>query len=250
MIASEWLKLRSVASTYYAVGAAALMVVLGAAWSLYVGALADERGSVRAAAPEEGFLPLVQISLAVIGVLAITVEYGTGTIRPSLTAVPRRRALLLAKAAVVTATTAATGFIVIFTTYAVSHLVAGDRAVGYNAGSIADDLPSLLGSVLSVTVPALVGLGLGVVTRSTAAAIGSVVGLLFVLPGIAPYLPPPWNVRIGAWMLPNLVPQIAGDRISTRLEGVLPPAVAVAVLVGYAAVALAIAFVVFDRRDA
>ncbi|MBB3731426.1 ABC transporter permease subunit [Nonomuraea dietziae] len=250
MIASEWLKLRSVSSTRYAIGAAALVIVLGAVWSFYVGTLADARGSIRAAAPEEGFLPLVQISLALVGVLAVTAEYGTGTIRPSLTAVPRRRALLAAKATVVAAATTLPALAVIFITHAVSHLIAGDRAVGYNAGSFGDDLPLLLGSVLSVTVLALVGLGLGVVTRSTAAAVGSVVGLLFVLPGIAPYLPQPWNVRVGAWMLPNLVPQIAGERISTRLDGLLPPAAAVAVLAGYALVALVAAFLVFERRDA
>ncbi|MEV4066906.1 hypothetical protein [Nonomuraea dietziae] len=78
---------------------------------------------------------------------------------------------------------------------------------------------------------------------SPTTAVGSVVGLLFVLPQ-------PWNVRVGAWMLPNLVPQIAGEPISTRLDGLLPPAAAVAVLAGYALVALAAAFLVFERRDA
>ncbi|GAA3138462.1 hypothetical protein [Nonomuraea salmonea] len=88
VLASEWLKLRSVRSTYYALGAAALMVVLGIGWTLYVRDLAGVRGTLSAAAPEQGILPLLQISLAVLGVLAITSEYATGLIRTSLVTAP------------------------------------------------------------------------------------------------------------------------------------------------------------------
>jgi hypothetical protein len=132
-----------------------------------------------------------------------------------------------------------------------SRLIAGDRFLGFNESSFTADLPMLLASGLSVTVLALVGLGLGCATRSTAAGIVSVVSLLFVLPGVAPYLPAPWNTRVATFMLPNLVPQIAGERLSRRLgDGLLPPWAALTVLVSYAAVALTIALYLFRKRDA
>jgi hypothetical protein len=251
ILSSEWLKLRSVTSTYHALGVAALTVVLGMIWTFYVSGLADERGSLRAAAPEQGFLPLIQISLAVLGVLAITAEQGSGMIRTSLTVVPKRGNLLLAKAGVVAALTFVAANSIIILTYVTSRVIAGDRHLQFNESSLANDLPMLLASGLSVTVLALVGLGLGVATRSTAGAIVSVVSLLFVLPGIANYLPAPWNTRVAALMLPNLVPQIADQRLSRRLgDGFLPPWAALAVLVTYAIVALAAGFYLFRRRDA
>ncbi|MEV0590958.1 ABC transporter permease [Nonomuraea cavernae] len=199
-LSSEWLKLRSVTSTFHAIGAAALMVALGVVWTFYVGGLADARGAIRVAAPEQAFLPLVQMSLAVIGVLTITSEHTTGMIRASLTAVPRRGALLLAKVGMVGAATFVAAHAVILTTYVVSRLIAGDRQLGFNEVTFSHDLPMLLASGLSVTVLALVGLGLGFVTRSTAGAIVSVVSLLFVLPAAATYLPPSWNTRVAVFI--------------------------------------------------
>ncbi|GGO77152.1 ABC transporter permease [Nonomuraea cavernae] len=250
-LSSEWLKLRSVTSTFHAIGAAALMLALGLVWTFYAGELADERESIGTAAPEQGLLPLVQMSLAVIGVLAITSEHTTGTIRASLTAVPRRGALLLAKAGVVGAVTFVAAHTIILITYGVCRLIAGDRQLGFNEISFSHDLPMLLTSGLSVTVLALVGLGLGFVTRSTAGAIVSVVSLLFVLPAAATYLPPSWNTRVAAYMLPNLVPQIADQQLSRRVgDGLLFPWVALTVLLGYAVAALTIGFFMLRRRDA
>ncbi|MEV4893389.1 ABC transporter permease [Nonomuraea sp. NPDC055795] len=251
VLASEWLKLRSVGSTGYAVGAAALTIVLGIVWTLYVASLADARGWIRAAAPEAGFLPLVQVSLAVLGVLAITSEQASGMLRTSLAAVPGRGRLLFAKATVVGGVTLAAGAAVLLATYTISRLIAGDRALGFNDIGLLDGLPTVLTSALSVAVLALVGLGLGAATRSTAAGIVSVVSLLFVLPGVATYLPAPWNTRVASVMLPNLVPQIAGDRLSRRLgDGVLPPWAALLVLIAYGAAALLAGYLLLRRRDA
>ncbi|SEF63563.1 ABC-2 family transporter protein [Nonomuraea solani] len=251
ILSSEWLKLRSVTSTYQTIGTAALTIVLGAAWTLYVSDLADERGVRSAAAPEQGFLPLVQISLAVLGVLAITSEYATGMIRTSLTTVPKRSTLLLAKAGVVGLATFLAANSILLVTYSAGRLIAGDRALGFNQTSFADDLPMLFGSALSVTALALVGLGLGAAVRSTAGAIVSVVALLFMLPGLVNYLPPPWNTRIATLLLPNLVPQIADQHLSTRLgDGYLPPWAAVIVLLAYPLLALAIGYYQLRRKDA
>ncbi|MEV5495147.1 ABC transporter permease [Nonomuraea fuscirosea] len=251
VLSSEWVKLRSVTSTFHTIGAAAAMVVLGIAWTVYVAALADERGMLRAAAPEEGFLPLVQMSLAVLGVLTITSEHATGMIRTSLVTVPRRSTLFLAKAGIVALATLVTAMSVLLLTYVTSRLIAGERHLGFNESAFTDDLPMLLASGLSVTALALVGLGLGAAMRSTAGALVSVVSLLFVLPGVINYLPPPWNTRIAALLLPNLVPQIASERMSSRLgDGYLPPWAALAVLFAYPLITLTIGYYALKRKDA
>ncbi|NUR89783.1 MAG: ABC transporter permease subunit [Nonomuraea sp.] len=240
MIAAEWLKLRSVSSTWYALGAAALTVVLGALWSLYV----SGRTVRVAAAPELVFVPVVEVSLAVLGVLAASSEYSTGTIRSSLAAVPGRGAFLAAKAGVVAAITAAWSGMVLLVTYAVSRLIGADVP-------FAGDLTAALASWLSVVVLALVGLGLGVALRSAAGGIVTIVVLQFVLPGVAVLVPPPWGARIASLLLPNLVPQVAGHSMATRLgEGFLPPWAALLGIVAYAAVALGLALLALRRRDA
>jgi ABC-2 type transport system permease protein len=239
-LSAEWVKMRSVTATFQAIGVAMLTIVLGLAWTLYITDVAADRGrAVSAMAPELGFLPLVQISMAVLGVLAITPEYASGQIRGTLAAVPNRERLVLAKAVAVGAVTLATGTAAILATYALGRVLAGDGLVGYRT----DGLHSVAGPVLSVAVLALAGLGLGLATRSTAGGIVTVAGLLFVLPGIAGYLPEPWNERVSAVMISNLTSAVGGD-------GTLPPWAAVLALLAYAAVPLAIGHRLMRRRDA
>ncbi|MEU6712616.1 ABC transporter permease [Nonomuraea sp. NPDC046802] len=250
VLSSEWLKLRSASYTYYTLGMAATTMLLSVLWTVYVSSIADERGSLRAAAPEEGFLPLIQISLAVLGVLAITSEYATGMIRTSLTVVPRRSRLLLAKTGIVSLATFTAAASVLLVTCSASRLIANGHHLGFNETRLTDDLTMLSVSALSVTALALVGLGLGTAMRSTAGAIVSVVAMLFVLPGVVNYLPSPWNTHIATLLLPNLVPQIAGHRLSSSLgEGFLPPWAALAVLIAYPIAALALGAYQLTRRD-
>lgn len=231
---AEWIKLRSTASTHYAVATAALVFVLGVAWTLYVDSIWHERGLRSAAAAEEGFLPVVQLAVAVVGVLAVTGEYATGLIRQTLTVAPRRGRLLLDKVAVVALTAFAVSAAVLLATASAARLV-GD----YPMPEL--DVAQLLAHALAATVLALAGLGLGVVTRSTAAAVSGVVALLFVIPGIVNLLPAPWNTRIGSFLLPNLVPRA----FPPEQAGLEP----FGLLLLYAAVPLAAAWAVFTRRD-
>jgi ABC-2 type transport system permease protein len=238
VIASEWLKIRSVRSTYYVLAAAASAVLLGAL--LAVGQVAEWNS----ASPESraGFrdgdigivvLPLAQFCLAALGALAITAEYGTGMIRTSLVAVPRRASLLAGQAPIVAAVTLACGQAVAFATFAVGRMIIGDR---HNAPvpSVPDAIPALLGSGLVMMVCGLVGLGLGAVIRSTAGTFIALSALLFVLPMSAQFLPPPWDDRVSTVMLPNL-----GS----------PPA-ALAGLAAYGVIALAAGTLALTRRDA
>lgn len=245
---AEWIKLRSVQSTGFALVAAASTIALGLVWTYYVGSMGR---SVRAAAPEGAFLQVVQLSLAVLGVLCVTSEYATGMIRTTLMAVPDRRRMLAAKAGVVALVSLGASAAILLATYTTSRLLAGDKQLGFNEGPLGEDLLRLSAYALSACVLALVGLGIGAVTRSTAGGVTGVVALLFVLPGVVNFLPAPWGTRVSSLMLPSLVQQASGRRLSTRLgDGLFDPPVAMGIMILYAVVALGAAVVAISRRDA
>src|SRR5207237_8146711 len=126
------------------------------------------------------YIHLSQIAFSVLGVLAISSEYGTGMIRTSLTAVPRRRRLMAAKTVVYGLLAVVVGVTSTGAAFAVFQgLLTGDAL---QAG-ITDPgvLRAVIGGGLFLTVLGLLGLGLGAALGSSAAAIASLLGLLFVL---------------------------------------------------------------------
>jgi hypothetical protein len=247
LLASEWLRLRSVRSTTYVLTAAAGTVVLAGLLTLQAGA---------ATPMEQVMAPVVQVCLAVLGVLAMGAEYATGAIRTTLVAVPGRRTLIAARAVVVAAVSFAVTLAVVLATLLLDRWIAG------GAASPSGEPRVLVGLGLTGAVVAVVGLGMATVLRSTAGAIVSVVGLLFVLPAVAHLLPAPWDARVGSAMLPSLAGELAGrgggvDLVTAFIGapgagagGVLPPLGALALLAAYAAVALAAAATAISLRDA
>ena len=101
VIASEWLKFRSLRSTLLVLLAAvAGMVVFGAiiAYNTRNPAGQDPEDLV-ASGPLQGYY-LGQLLMGALGVLVVSGEYSSGMIRASLAAVPRRLPVLVAKTAV------------------------------------------------------------------------------------------------------------------------------------------------------
>ena len=189
---------------------------------------------------------LVQLIIASLGVLAVTAEYTTGTIRASIMGVPARGVLYVAKAAVLAATTAVMGLLTCLTIFLVGEAILGPshRGVGLS------DPPSLrivVGGALYLTAVALLGMGLGAVLRNTAAGIGAVVGVLFVVPILANFLPSDIAANVNKWL-----PTQAGFSVLASVPNAndLAPWTGLAVLAGYALLALAAGAVVMVRRDA
>jgi hypothetical protein len=209
VLASEWLKLRTVRSTRFVlaavVGAALLGMLLAWAWGrTWDGMSAASRTRLTSGSIEETTAPLIQLCVAVLGVLAITGEYATGLIRTSLTVAPRRLAVLGSKAAVAAVVALPAGLVVTFSTYLVAHSILAERGFPGYAASFSAAFPELLHSGVLAMVAALVGLGLGTVFRSTAGALFTVAALLFILPVFTRFLPGPWNDRVASVLLPNV----------------------------------------------
>lgn len=250
LVAAEWVKLRSVQSTFYAVFAVVLFVAMSGliAWQTagrWDAASSAQQGEFHSMTPESGLLMFVQLCVAALGVLAVTSEYATGMIRTTLTAVPQRGWMLAAKASLVGAIALVIGQVSAFAMFFLSRLIVGDRPIPGYLTQVVDEVPRLLSLGLSVMVVGLVGLGLGVITRSTTGALTAVVALLFVFPTLGQLLPKPWDERFVALTLNALPSQLAGADGSY-----FPPGVAAAALLGYVVLALGAAWVVLRTNDA
>ncbi|MEV7978251.1 ABC transporter permease [Streptomyces sp. NPDC086519] len=118
-------------------------------------------------------------------------EYGTGMMRTTLTAVPRRLTVLFGKAAVLTAVTLAAATVAVLGSLLTGRLVEPGRGFtpdhGYAALSLTDGptLRAAAGSVLHLALIGLLSLGLALVVRNSATATGIVLALLFVFPALA-----------------------------------------------------------------
>jgi len=189
-------------------------------------------------------------------VLAISGEYSTGMIRVTLTAMPRRSAVLAAKAVLVAGLVLAAG------TVAVGGSVLAGRVIlpghgftaarGFPLESLADGptLRAAAGSVLYLALIALLSLGIATVVRDSAVAIGVVLGLLYLSPIIIAAVAgdPVWSHR-----LERYAPMSAGLTIqnTTGLRGLpISPWGGLGVLAAWAAAAVLAGALVLRLRDA
>ena len=256
---AEWTKLWSVASTRWLVAAAA---VLTAAVGALVTATVDVSLCPTPTTCDEDTVKLAltgvwagQVAVVVVAVLAVTGEYGTRTIRTTLTAVPRRLVVLAAKAAVVATVALGAGLVGVAGSLAAGRgILPGNgftAANGYPPLTVADPstLRAAVGTVLYLGLVALLGLGIGAIVRDTAAGLITVLALLFLAPLVVGFVSDPtWKER-----LQTFAPTTAGLAVqATRDLDRLPvaPWAGLGVLAIYAAVAVAAGGAVLAKRDA
>ncbi|MFI1303241.1 hypothetical protein [Streptomyces sioyaensis] len=175
----EWIKVRSIRSTWWTLFAASFITV-------GVGVLGGghaHSGESAAMVLREIFvgLPLGQVAICLFGVLAATSEYGTGSIRSTFTAVPHRPRLLAAKALVVFAVSLVTGLLISFATYTAGSLALGTH-VAHPALSDGAVLRAVLGGGCYLGVLGVLALALGLVLRASAGGITTAVSVTFILP--------------------------------------------------------------------
>jgi ABC-2 type transport system permease protein len=252
VLRSEFTKLRSVRSTYWTLFAALVFTVgLAAIGAIVVSGNyatfnAHEKADFNATRLSLGGVNLAQIAIGVLGVLVITSEYGTGMIRATLSAVPQRRTVLAAKAIVFAATALVVGLVASFIAFFIGQAILSSQSI---QASISDPgvFRAVVGGGLYLAALGLLGLGLGAIIRASAGAISALFGILFVLPIISALLPQSWQDTINKYL-----PFDAGRQIfsTTHDSGVLGPWAGYGVFCLYAAIVLAVAAVLINRRDA
>ena len=201
------------------------------------------------------------IAIVVVAAMFFTTEYRRGLIRTTLTATPRRGAVLAAKALVVGAAAFVTGLIA--SVIAIALGVPREES----HGQVLLTVPALtearviVGTAALLAVAAIFAVALGAVLRRSAAAIA-----VAVVTVVLPFLLAGLNIvpsGAGAWLL-RLTPA-AGlaiqqsipryHQVSNVLSPVrgyypLSPYIGFAVLCLWAAAALGLALVLLRRRDA
>lgn len=126
-----------------------------------------------------------------MAVVVATADHGTGGIVPTLQWTPRRGLLLAARAGVVVTTTTLLGLVLMSAGAAViwSFVPHLGLPVGDGARTLGD-----VGLLLACG--AALGVGLGLVTRSTAAALVLAIALLLVGPLLLAQLPYEWTLAV------------------------------------------------------
>jgi len=252
---AEWTKLRTFASTYWLLLAAAALTVAvsaaaAAATSCPAGHCAEDPAKISLTG-----IYLGQAVVAVIAVMAVSSEYSTGMIRLTLTAMPRRLTVLAAKAVILACLVLCTGAVAVAASLLAGRLILPGHGIGPSHGfpalSVADGpvLRAAFGSVLYLALIALLSLGATAALRDAAAAIGVVLGLLFLFPIIAAVTGSSGLAR----HLQQIGPMTAGLAIqaTTSLSSLpISPWSGLGVLAAWAVGALLLGALVFRLRDA
>jgi ABC-2 type transport system permease protein len=257
---AEWTKLRTLSSTTWTLAATAVLTITvstaaSAAYRCAPGFCSSAATGADPAKIALTGLYIGQVLVAVLGVLVVGGEYGSGMIRVTLSVMPRRLHMLVAKALVFTGVVLAASVIGVL-----GSLVAGwqllpgrglSAANGYAALSLGNgaDLRAFGGSVLYLALIGLLAFGVATAVRDSGAAIGIVLGLLLLFPIITPVLPD----HVLARHLEQASPMTAGMYIESTVglrSLPLTPWQGLGILALWAAGALLLGGIALRLRDA
>ncbi|SDF40662.1 ABC-2 family transporter protein [Lentzea fradiae] len=250
-VRSEWVKLRSLRSTWYTL--ACLFGTGVGITSLATGQVAGQYGDLSEAErlawdpTARGLIVYIvaQLVFGVLGTLVVTSEFATGLVQSSLAVTPHRTRLLAAKVVVAAVVAVVAGQVLMFVSFLVGQaLIAGQ---GVPSARLGDPgvLSAVMGGGLYLAAIALLAIGLGTLMRATAGALTTLVGIVFLVPGMAGLFPAWFQGLLDFWPSQGgaaifaTVPDPAHPHPWLNLGGMC---------LGIAAVLVA-AFVVFERRD-
>jgi ABC-2 type transport system permease protein len=246
---SEWTKLRTLPSTWRtAVLAVTISIALGAVLCIsqahqWATMTAAQRASFDPTACSlGGFFLVGAVLLGALGVRSVTAEYSTGMIRATFTAMPTRRLVLAAKAAVTAAFAFPVALLAAVVSFAVGQQVFTGKHLGVSFGD-PGVARAVVFAAVAVSLVAIIAVGLGGLIRHTA---GATTGLVLVIVG---------GAVLGQFLPAGLRQYLPGTALEAavtvnRSAGLLRADAAIAVLGLYAAIALGAAVLRVAHGDA
>lgn len=250
-MASEWFKLATLRATHLALGLGfALSVATTALVCVALGSTQDDWS------PD--FSPITTsmvgtvfglIIYSAFGVMAVSREYANGTIRLTLTATPDRTRVFLAKLLLVGGTLLVMGVLTTVSMFYAGQAILG--AYGMPTATLTNPDAARMVLGLGVVMPffPVMGLGFGMILRSTAGGITTVLGLLW-FPQIIGQIVPMWfreNIL-------NLLPSNGVDSITAGHIQPSPsfsdPIIGAAIAATWLFAVLGAAYLAFLKRDA
>ncbi|HLX32714.1 MAG TPA: hypothetical protein VKR79_08085 [Gaiellaceae bacterium] len=252
VVLSEWTKFRSVRSTAWSLGVGILLTILFPVLFSFVtsshwGTMSpQDRANRHPLDIALAGVNVAQLAIAVLGVLMISAEYSTGSIRSTLTAVPKRLPVLWAKLLDYAAVSIVVMIPAVLISFFASQAILSKHdilQVSFTAPGIAR---CVLCGALYVTMVGIFALALGAIVRNTAGGIALFAGIFFVLPPLMFTLPQSWNNAISQYL-----PSEAGRQIFSLQHGAhtLRPLTGGLVFAAYCAAAIVIAAYLLRRRD-
>jgi ABC-2 type transport system permease protein len=201
---AEWLKLRSLRSTWWFVAGSLGIMALVASLEADDG---DPTTRTAVTVVVQTVAYFVQYLLAMLGMLVITGEFASRSITVTVVCTPSRGRVLVAKAVVVFGAVLGAGL----ATAALGVAVVGART-GELGSLTASELGSLLAIGLYLALLAVVALGIGTLVRRTAGGFALLVLLVLVVPEILRMLSERFDL---AWLatVGDLTPAPAGYRL-------------------------------------
>jgi ABC-2 type transport system permease protein len=252
VVRSEWIKQRSLRSTWITLGVLLTMIV---GFGLYASYLTGnpppgEQRPLTTDVIVGNMTAGAQFGIIVVAVLGVVVgarEYSSGLIRTTLAAVPRRWPVLLGKVLVFVALVLPVVLVGVAVAFAGGSAILTAVHVTAPTLSTPGVLRALVGTVGYVVGIGVLGVALGVLFRGMAAGIGVLVGGLMFLPTLLlALLPHSWSEAL------KYLPSNAGQAITTTTDdpSLLSYGAGAAVLAAWAALSLAAATWALMRRDA
>ncbi|MCF3121846.1 MULTISPECIES: ABC transporter permease [Streptomyces] len=251
VLKSEWTKIRSVSSTLWTLGLAAVVTI---ALGLLISILSKNDYDKLDAQDKLTFDPtyisfagmsLGQLALIVFGVLVVSNEYSTGMIRTSLAAVPQRGTFLFSKVAVATLLALVVGLATSFVTFFL-----GQSMLGPYKAQIGDPgvLRAVIGGGLYMTLIAMFSMGVAAMLRSPMLSLGILMPFFFLISNILGNVSA--TKKIGRFL-----PDQAGNKImqvKTPFDDDTPygPWGGLAIMVAWVVVVLLGGYVLLKKRDA
>lgn len=254
---SEWIKLRSLRSTYWAAVLTVLSVFLMSSGLILAISLVpsevnpDPRAVILDQAGENpsittlafGYM-FAQYVVAILGVLIISAERGPGLLNMTLAAVPQRTPVYAAKLLLSAAAGFGLGLVCSLISFFSVQPALGRLGLGADILDVRV-IQVILGGSVYLGVIALVSTALGSLFRSTASGGGVMLGLLLFAPGLAGLIP-----GIGG-ILAQILPSTAGRMVYQPADTIGWPTVltGLLILLGWAVISSVVAAVLFKRRD-
>lgn len=181
VLRSEWIKLRTVRMNW-------ILGIIAFAFPLIVTLLTaffsgDDFDFTARTLLEvlAGTVIVTTLLCGVITAASITSEFGFGTIRPTFAAVPRRIKVIVGKGIVGVASSMVLVMLIVAIGAGLGRPLAEGQGASIDFGEVPTAVPALVGAVVLAGLMSLAGYGLGLLTRSTPAAIS----ILIVWPLIA-----------------------------------------------------------------
>jgi ABC-2 type transport system permease protein len=250
VVKSEALKVMTVPSTAIILG---LTVVAGLlVTGLVTNAAIYTRGGIGFDPTQEALTGMVVAGLTggVFGALLITAEYASGTIRATLAATPKRPLVLTAKVAVTAAATVIFCELLSFACFFVGQVILSGRGIPTATLASPGAFRAVSMTGLFIALLALMSFGFGLICRSTAAAIATFAGVVFVLPLVMHAISEPDVRYLPTNILTNSIMSTVSSQGGPAGVAPLSPGVGLLLMAVYAAIVLIAGAVLFVKRDA